>query len=270
MTVMHGLTYIFDPAAGLSVFADEFHMETATVTTPRSGTLDLTILRDAERRPATTPSPPMQDLQKYLPHLEEYLDAPLPRNAMLGQINIAGTGESRRFRTERRHAAAVYVAQGLAGPAGLHIGLHMMLEGDLDNSSPEARHVLAHETVHYWFGGWNALWIDEGLADYLAEKANQTLYGSSYPVRSPSCPAGWTTAQEFDQDPPPDSRDPRYRCAYGIGYRFFQGLEAHFHPGPFRTRLRGLYQLSRRSNLNWEQLFQTFPAAATRQLYEGR
>ena len=269
LTVLHGMTYIFDPDEALKVLENSVHLETATVQTTRSGTIDITILRNGNRQPAATPSPPMQDLQRYLPHLEDYLDAPLPRNAMLGQIQISRS-DRRRFSVPRRHAALIFAEQGLAGPAGLHIGLHMMMEADLDSAAPEARHVLAHETVHYWFGGWNALWIDEGLADRLAEKANQALHGRSYQIRSPGCPAGWTTAREFDQDPPADSKDPRYRCAYGIGYRFFHGLESRLGAQNFQNRLQGLYQVSRQRDLGWKEVLAAFPTAATEDLYYGR
>ena len=43
----------------------------------------------------------------------------------------------------------------------------MVIGARHDRATPVCRHILGHETVHYWFGGTYSVWINECLSEFL-------------------------------------------------------------------------------------------------------
>lgn len=70
----------------------------------------------------------------------------------------------------RRCRTAVFYLQDGGGDyeiEGSNNGQAMVIGARHDRATPVCRHILGHETVHYWFGGTYSVWINECLSEFL-------------------------------------------------------------------------------------------------------
>ena len=247
----------------------QLHLETGAATLADGTELTLTILRPAAAAPAQEPSPALQNLQALLVTAADYLGAPPPGPAVVAALRpYRGLGSLQRL--PRRHVAVYYTPDGFPdrGLSGYNNGRALILHEKLDQDSRAARHVLAHEILHYWFSsGRNAVWINEGLAETLAEKFTRRLFGSALTQNYPACPR-YETPQALDQAGV-TAADPGYGCAYGAGYRLFQALEETMTPAAYRQALQALYPASRQEPLQYDLLARHFPGPELERLYAG-
>lgn len=245
------------------------HIETSHIETGPGRRIELTILRPAAAAPAAEPSPAMQDLKILLKQAMDYLDTPLPRQGIPPALRPY-TGPASRQQVSRLHVAVYYTPDGFPaqGISGFNNGRALILHHRHDDNDPAARHVLAHEILHYWFhSSRNAPWINEGMAELLARRINRAAFGEAFAQNYPPCPA-YPNARTMD-DNPPGAADAGYSCAYGIGYRLFAALEQSLGAAPFREAVRNLYRDSLRTNLNYGVLRRHFPGSALEPAYGG-
>ena len=247
----------------------QLHLEPGAALLADGTSLTLTIIRPAAAAPAETPSPALQDLQALVKTAADYLGTPPPGPAVVAALRpYRSLGSLQRF--PRRHVAVYYTPDGFPdqGLSGYNNGRALILHQNYDASSRAARHVLAHEILHYWFNSSrNAVWINEGLAETLAEKFTRELFGAALTQNYPACPR-YPSPQALDAAGV-TAVDPGYGCAYGAGYRLFRGLEETLSPAAYRAALQALYQDSRQEPLTYELLARRFPGPELERLYAG-
>ena len=115
------------------------YLEERLINLPSSGEVLLTIIRIRDQ---ITPS--MDFLEHSVRTIDEFMGEPLPTN----------------------YIALLYDDAVLPGAGGTNFGTHMTMSllYDVENGAwwDYTPHTVAHEVAHYYWGGSNQDWIDEG------------------------------------------------------------------------------------------------------------
>ena len=124
---------------------------------------------------------------------------------------------------------------------------------------------IVHEVAHYYWGGNNEGWINEGLANTIQHMhgiANGLSHGQLR-TRRGDCEAH--DLEMLSQwDPPTGS--PEYSCNYYLGERLFLELRESMDDAEFSEQLRELYQLT----LPVREAGGTPGIAEVRQVFDGQ
>lgn len=154
----------------------------------------------------------------------------------------------------------VLVADGgwWAHNAWTHVAMRPLEDEDPDTTSKGSyglRHLLTHEFAHYYWHS-NATWIDEGIANALADLHELRVAGrNTFAERRFACQE--SAIQDIDEDAPGS-------CFYDLGTQLFIELNGALGDGPFREGLRALYLMEGRSGI--EALRKAFESGGTEAL----
>ena len=110
--------------------------------------------------------------------------------------------------------------------------------------------VIAHEVGHYYFGGSNQSWIDEGVAELLGAVSENARVGTAIGPDNDPCTLFQNIAELERVDPEKGTleKDGAYRCHYSLGERLFLDLRDNLQEDTFRQGLRNLHLKSVRED----------------------
>jgi hypothetical protein len=195
-------------------------VEERAVRLPRSGEMDLAIIRTA---PGAVRS--MDLLEHSVQSIEEFMGTPFPTN----------------------HVAVLFNEEAvLEGAAGVNFGTHvtMLPKYDVDDGSHDANFLpslTAHEVAHYYWRG-NETWIDEGSATFMEFPVENMRTGRGLIADRYPCPYVSSIAEVVALDP--EQLSPEDICNYSLGERIFLDLYRNLGEAIFRRGFSSLYQRS--------------------------
>ena len=100
--------------------------------------------------------------------------------------------------------------------------------------------VIAHEVAHYYWGGDNRDWIDEGAAEILGSISEFARDETPIDVTNNPCAAAQTIGELEAMDP--DALGTRgFNCNYSLGEQIFLDLYNSLGEETFRRGFRTLY-----------------------------
>ena len=142
-----------------------------------------------------------------------------------------------------KHVALLFADATSPGYAGTNYGSHIVIQQqyDVDDGSHEANHLpatTAHEIAHYYWSG-NPNWVDEGMANLLAAKAEYARTGKQIAATKQPCSAFDNIAQ-LDRAKP-SKASPDYTCNYALGERLFIELLDALGSRAFSNAAKNLY-----------------------------
>ena len=198
---------------------DQVGVEQRAVILPRTGAVDLAIIRTEAGAPRS-----MDLLEHSIGSIETFMDTAMPTNFVGLLFGTAVLGYAH----------------------GTNYGDYfvMLPEYDADDGSDEADYagrLMAHEVAHYYWSG-NPNWLDEGLAELLAAVAENERTGAPVTIEYSYCPAGDNIALLERLDAAGVIYD--YRCNYALGGQFFLELYNTLGDPAFREGLLNLYLAS--------------------------
>ncbi len=200
------------------------YLEERLINLPSSGEVLLAIIRIRDQ---VTPS--MDFLEHSVRTIDEFMGEPLPTN----------------------YIALLYDDAVFTGSGGTNFGTHMAMQllYDVENgyrwdSTP---HIIAHEVAHYYWGGSNQNWIDEGAAEILGSISENARVEK--PVESTNNPcASVKTIAELEARKPENLETAGFNCNYSLGEAFFLDLYHTLGEETFRQGFRNLYLKSLRDD----------------------
>ncbi|MBT98876.1 MAG: hypothetical protein CL902_09650 [Dehalococcoidia bacterium] len=201
-----------------SLVDNRFYMEKVTEPLPRSGSVDLYLVRFLEHQ---TESATMTHLRSAVLEIEDYMGFPLPVKEiiMLFSTNIDA--------------------------GGINYGSHFTLDVSEDASLPQLiEGGIVHEISHFYPVAESA-WFGEGTANFLATHVGFELYNQEVAPRSnrSSCPNDVTNITEIKAAYPgfyPEPIAHRF-CYHNYGERIIRGLKAAMGDGPFQAAWRYIF-----------------------------
>ena len=219
VATLHGVAGINPGLVDALLNPETVRAEQRTVRLPRSGNVDLAIIRTG---PGARRS--MDLLELGVRCAEGVMAAPLP------------TG----------YVGALYEEAVAGSNAGTNFSTHIAIRPvyDVDDDSYEAgcaAGIAAHEVAHYYWNG-NASWIDEGACDLLGYIAE--LERGDRPAATANYPSGYVrTIAELERlNPAPDSD--LFSANYALGRRIFLDLGRALGDAEFMRGFRNLYRRS--------------------------
>ena len=198
------------------------YLEERVIELPLSGEVSLAIIRLRDQVTAS-----MDYLEHSVRTIESFLGAPLPANYIALYFDDATS-----FRDS-----------GGGTFYGTHITIRPLY--DVENGARWQRtpFVIAHEVGHYYFGGANQPWIDEGAAELLGILSENARIAAPIEPDNNPCALFETIAEVENQDPEKGTnrKSDEYRCYYSLGERLFLDLYHTLDEETFRQGLRQLY-----------------------------
>ena len=201
-------------------------MEERTVNLKHSGDVQLAIIRLRDRE-----TPAMEFLEHAVRTIEELVGVPLPTNYIALYFDNATSSPTTNGTNYRTHIT--------------------MLPGYDEERSRKwkrAPHLTAHEFTHYYFGGANQAWIDEGTAEVLATISENVRVGSQIAPDNEPCNLFQTISEieKLESGNKIERRTDEYRCYYSLGERLFLDLYRTLDEETFRQGLGNLHLKSLR------------------------
>ena len=199
---------------------ERIHVEERAITLPLSGETLLSIIRIRDQR-----TDRMDLLEHSVRALEEFIAEPLPTNYIALLFDDATTYE-------------------LGGNNfGTHMSMSLLFDIEGGPLEKYAGSTIAHEVAHYYFGGANRDWLNEGAAELLASvsenaRADEEVEASNYP-----CASADTLAELESLDA--EVKTNEFRCNYSLGEALFLDLYQTLSESTFRQGIRNLYLKSR-------------------------
>ena len=202
-----------------SLVDNRFYMEKTTEPLPRSGSVDLYLVRFLEH---PTESATMTHLRSAVLAIENYMGFPLPVKEiiMLFSTNIDA--------------------------GGINYGSHFTLDLSEDANLPQLiEGGIVHEISHFYRVADSA-WFGEGTANFLATHVGFELYNQEVAPRSnrSTCPNDVTNITEIEAAYPgfyPEPIAHRF-CYHNYGEKIIRGLKAAMGDEPFHTAWKEIFQ----------------------------
>ena len=220
VAVLHGVNHYRPRSVDFLIGGIGVYLEERTIELPHSGEALLTIIRIRDQITSS-----MDLLEHSVRTLEEYIAAPLPINyiaLIYEDATRSGTGGGNNF--------------------GTHMTMALRYDVDAGRDARYNAHTIGHEVAHYYWGGSNADWINEGIADTLGSISEHARIGTAVGITNNPCVAATSISQVVEADAEQDS--PLFRCNYSLGEALMLDLLNELGEETFRQGLQNLYQKS--------------------------
>ena len=218
MVALLGGTYSYRPESGdVLLRGTGVYWEELTVTSPMSGDVYLAVVRIRDQATHS-----MDFLEHSVRTIEEFMSVGLPTT----------------------YIALLYDDAVFPGSGGTNFGTHMAMQllYDVENGHwwGYTPFVIAHEVAHYYWGGDNQDWIDEGAAEILASISEYARDETPIDVTNNPC-ASAKTIGELEAMDPEQLGTRGFNCNYSLGEQIFLDLYNSLGEETFRPGFRNLY-----------------------------
>ena len=213
-----GGTYSYRPeSADVLLRGAGVYLEERVVGLPLSGEVLLAIIRIRDQ---ITPS--MDYLKHSVRTIEEFMGEPLPTN----------------------YIALFFDDAVFPGSGGTNFSTHMAMQllYDVEDGYwwDYTPHTIAHEVAHYYWGGSNQDWVDEGAAELLGSISEYARIAAPVAATNNPC-ASVETIAELEALNPEDLGIKGFNCNYFLGEAIFLDLYHTLGEDAFRQGFRNLY-----------------------------
>ena len=225
IVVLLGATHENQPES-VDVLLDgtSVYLEERVIELPLSGEVLLTVIR---LRNQQTPS--MDFLEHSVRTIEDFVGAPLPTKYIALYFD---------------DATSFSTAAGTNN--GTHVAMLPLYDEEDGSRWQRTPFVIAHEVGHYYFGGSNQSWIDEGVAELLGAISENARVETAIGPDNDPCTLFQNIAEL--ERVAPEKGTSGYRCYYSLGERLFLDLYNSLHEDTFRQGLRDLHLKSVRED----------------------
>ena len=225
IVVLLGATHENQPES-VAVLLDgtSVYLEERVIELPLSGEVLLTVIRLRDQQ-----TPSMDFLEHSVRTIEDFVGAPLPTKYIALYFD---------------DATSFSTAAGTNN--GTHVAMLPLYDEEDGSRWQRTPFVIAHEVGHYYFGGSNQSWIDEGAAEFLGAISENARVGTAIGPDNDPCTLFQNIAEL--ERVAPEKGTSGYRCYYSLGERLFLDLYDSLHEDTFRQGLRDLHLKSVRED----------------------
>ena len=122
---------------------------------------------------------------------------------------------------------------------GTHVTMSLLYDVENGHLEKVVGHTIAHEVAHYYYGGNNEDWIDEGAAELLGSISENARTEAPIEATRYPCASAKTITELENLDAKVKTSE--FLCNYSLGEGFFLDLYHALGEATFRQGFRNLY-----------------------------